>query len=349
MMKFFRKIRFDLMDKNKSAKYFKYAIGEVLLVMIGILLALQVNTWNEQRKNRAYFESLLDSIEEDLRNNLEHANVLFRFYHNKDRLSRLVLNEKVSRTDYLENRGLGLLLSNNRPIDLISDNLEKLVDNEEMVPEKYLELISDAKVLHTLEIELDRLYEEIRRKQGDNLAYITLNSSSGYKQDSVSREARINYFLSDEVYKNRVYLAWVSVQAKRNRISVYRATALGMLGRMKHIRNNYDAKQISQMYEELDMIPFQQFDCQDPIIEYEKNARESHLIVNLTPKAINFGAKYMDEHQPRERTLQPYQFRVIRSMYKGLEGAYNWEIEIKKEGSCVEKYVTRKNSYLIIE
>ena len=38
------------MEKNKTGKYFKYAIGEILLVMIGILLALQVNNWNEKRK-----------------------------------------------------------------------------------------------------------------------------------------------------------------------------------------------------------------------------------------------------------------------------------------------------------
>ena len=49
MIKFFRKIRLQLLGEGKTAKYFKYAIGEILLVMIGILLALQVNNWNEGR------------------------------------------------------------------------------------------------------------------------------------------------------------------------------------------------------------------------------------------------------------------------------------------------------------
>ena len=59
MIKFFRKIRYDLMKKNKPASpagrtgtYLKYAIGEIALVMIGILLALQVNNWNEERKEK---------------------------------------------------------------------------------------------------------------------------------------------------------------------------------------------------------------------------------------------------------------------------------------------------------
>ena len=49
MIKFFRKIRFRLMSENKTGKYLKYALGEILLVMIGILLALQVNNWREDR------------------------------------------------------------------------------------------------------------------------------------------------------------------------------------------------------------------------------------------------------------------------------------------------------------
>jgi hypothetical protein len=51
MIKFFRKIRHNLIKKNKTGKYLKYAIGEIVLVMIGILLALQVNDWNNE-KNR---------------------------------------------------------------------------------------------------------------------------------------------------------------------------------------------------------------------------------------------------------------------------------------------------------
>ena len=66
MNKFFRKIRYDLMSENKTAKYFKYAIGEIILVVIGILIALSINNWNEQRKNAIKEESALTQLKKDL-------------------------------------------------------------------------------------------------------------------------------------------------------------------------------------------------------------------------------------------------------------------------------------------
>ena len=50
MLTFFRRIRKDLLDDGATRKYIPYALGEILLVMIRILLALQVNNWNERRK-----------------------------------------------------------------------------------------------------------------------------------------------------------------------------------------------------------------------------------------------------------------------------------------------------------
>jgi len=62
MIKFFRHIRRSLINQNHMGKYFKYAIGEILLVVIGILLALQINTWNENRKSRKTETYVLNEI-----------------------------------------------------------------------------------------------------------------------------------------------------------------------------------------------------------------------------------------------------------------------------------------------
>lgn len=70
MIKFFRHIRRSLINDNKMGKYFKYAIGEIFLVMIGILLALQVNTWNENRKDNDKEQQILKQLTEEYKSNL---------------------------------------------------------------------------------------------------------------------------------------------------------------------------------------------------------------------------------------------------------------------------------------
>ncbi len=72
MIKIFRKIRYDLMEQNKTGKYFKYAIGEIVLVVIGILIALQINNWNENRKTRSMEVHYLKNIKRDLQMNIAH-------------------------------------------------------------------------------------------------------------------------------------------------------------------------------------------------------------------------------------------------------------------------------------
>ena len=66
MIKFFRHIRKSLLMENKTSKYFKYAIGEIVLVVIGILIALQINNWNEERKNQAFEKEILEQIRANL-------------------------------------------------------------------------------------------------------------------------------------------------------------------------------------------------------------------------------------------------------------------------------------------
>ena len=66
MIKFFRKIRFDLMEKNKTGKYFKYAIGEIILVVIGILIALSINNWNEGQKSVKKGLEILADVKENV-------------------------------------------------------------------------------------------------------------------------------------------------------------------------------------------------------------------------------------------------------------------------------------------
>jgi hypothetical protein len=79
MIKFFREIRQNLLMENKTGKYFKYAIGEILLVVIGILIALQINNWNEERKSKKLEKVFLTQILKSLKSDLGRTRGIYKF------------------------------------------------------------------------------------------------------------------------------------------------------------------------------------------------------------------------------------------------------------------------------
>jgi hypothetical protein len=66
MIKFFRTIRQNLLNEGKTSKYLKYAIGEIVLVVIGILIALAINNWNEDRKSDVVELKLLEELKSSI-------------------------------------------------------------------------------------------------------------------------------------------------------------------------------------------------------------------------------------------------------------------------------------------
>lgn len=94
MIKFFRKIRYDLMEKNKTGRYLKYAIGEIALVMIGILLALQVNNWNNERIQKKKEALYIDHINKEFLLNRKQLDTVtsyhYRGYNNATKIIDLM-------------------------------------------------------------------------------------------------------------------------------------------------------------------------------------------------------------------------------------------------------------------
>jgi len=85
MLTFFRRIRKGFLDGGRTSKYLLYAIGEIALVVIGILIALQINNWNEEQKKidtiKVYLQNLVEDIRDDLvRHSRNETSSSFRYY-----------------------------------------------------------------------------------------------------------------------------------------------------------------------------------------------------------------------------------------------------------------------------
>ncbi|WP_411895908.1 DUF6090 family protein [Winogradskyella sp. A2] len=98
MIKFFRQIRFKLMEKGKTGKYFKYAIGEIILVVIGILIALQINNANEDRKSRRQEIKYLKNLQIDIQAELKNNDTIITFRANKAKVAARLIDFKKLET-----------------------------------------------------------------------------------------------------------------------------------------------------------------------------------------------------------------------------------------------------------
>ncbi len=76
MLKFFRRIRQKLLNEGNLKKYLIYAIGEIFLVVVGILIALQINNWNERRKNEQSENKALMELKYEFETNIKRLEII---------------------------------------------------------------------------------------------------------------------------------------------------------------------------------------------------------------------------------------------------------------------------------
>ena len=99
MIRLFRKIRLQLLSEDNSKIYILYASGEVLLVVIGILLALQIDNWNDNRKENNQITKYAKSLTQDLEKDIEMLKVIEhtanQIADRIDSLSSYVRNKKI--------------------------------------------------------------------------------------------------------------------------------------------------------------------------------------------------------------------------------------------------------------
>jgi len=106
MIKFFRKIRQRLLTENKFRNYMLYAIGEILLVVIGILIALQVNNWNERKNEQEKIKKFAMSLVQDLENDVKMVDTI-QYVANQialriDSLSHYIRDKEINEISNLE-------------------------------------------------------------------------------------------------------------------------------------------------------------------------------------------------------------------------------------------------------
>ena len=210
MIKFFRNIRLNQLNDGKTTKYLKYAIGEILLVVIGILIALQINNWNENQKADANTLSYIDRMIDDLRKDSLMLTGQIQSAQHRNEFSkelREILDNKIKIQDtshfIIGMQAIGRLdmpyTNNNTYQDLVNTGNLKLIKDKNIIeairqyyntiPEEwyktyhnqlvngYLPLAVDAIPMHIHERIIENEYNFEQSKLTDTSTYPLTNFS----------------------------------------------------------------------------------------------------------------------------------------------------------------------------
>ncbi|WP_052188180.1 DUF6090 family protein [Cellulophaga sp. Hel_I_12] len=314
MIKFFRKIRQNLLSEGKTLKYFKYAVGEIILVVIGILIALQVNNWNEERKKKTEVDQLLLDIEQDLISNYKATNFTIDFYRKQDSLTRLIAEKKLTEEDYNANYNLRYLVSNWEYLIPKEKNINQFVESEKIVNAEYKPIIEAIKDIQYNKFALDDTWSNLDENIENNGK--TLFVFNWFvKNDSVSNAKAIDYFLNDESYETLALAYWARVQNYYDKVTRYRAQTMATLATIKRIKYAYSSKAIIELFQQYNMQAFVNYRCdvKSPKLMNLKKRRASELYANFTHKTVHLTITNNLSQPVAKIEITPNTFRTIPS------------------------------------
>ena len=201
------------METNKNTRsqsvgfrYIKYAVGEIILVVIGILIALQINNWNENRNKQKELLYIYQSIQSDLEIDLANIDSLLSKSDMKKLNFEAVLNNNITRTDYETKPDLQWILSGFPDMSLL-DNGYKLLSNfseiESITDKSFVKSINKFYSYYKTEIQVDQKSLALIFNNRDIYWTQEYDWYSDFLMKKPSSEF-IEYALYNSEYKNQV-------------------------------------------------------------------------------------------------------------------------------------------------
>jgi hypothetical protein len=212
MIKFFRKIRQKTLTENKFGKYLTYAIGEIILVVIGILIALSINNWNENKKSENQLNNIYNEVETNLKSDLLNIDYVIKQYEQLElRLEKMIKGEysiipldSINANNYsdfipsqrdinnfisfeIQDKGIGLIKTYN---DFNTSGNKDLTN----------EIIQFYKIAEPLNMVLEKLKEE----SFNNIKYFEQFSWYRDYMDIKYNPRTIEFFAKNGIFKNKV-------------------------------------------------------------------------------------------------------------------------------------------------
>ena len=233
------------MEKNKTRKYFKYAIGEIILVVIGILIALQINNWNTINANeKEAYNQLLD-VQNEILNNIQSFDLYGNAYNEKLNDVRRVFSDTLVFEDYQKEPRLFQIMGNYYSFESQYEAFDKLIQNADNLPKKYKPIILDLKKHYNMSA-FDVIYKGIIDESDNHNIFMQNFAESNYR---FQYDGLIEFVMTNKDYKNRLAIFSFTLDDLVPELTYKKYEAIHLYKQMVALGfPNKDSSQLDNMY-----------------------------------------------------------------------------------------------------
>jgi hypothetical protein len=207
MFRFFKNSPGKVLFKRKILKYSLYAFGEIILVVVGILIAVRIDNWNDSRKKRNAFDEITNEIAKDLKEDIWQFEQEVRSHYRKDSILMKVIAGKITEDDYRKDwKKLRSVITTSISFYTHKNGFLALQKNLEDAPPEMTSIIEDLTnyyvykaegVDYTLKREVGLVWKTLEDWESKYSWY------SASLVDTAISPVRLNYLTTDQEYRNK--------------------------------------------------------------------------------------------------------------------------------------------------
>lgn len=237
MPRIFRNIRKKFLKDKKVKRYILYAVGEIFLVVIGILIALYLNNLNSERKSENENFRLVTDLEKGLMNNQFLMKRFASRVYSQDSLMEAVIQARITEESFTRNRMLTELMTPGTQYTWLNDeNILTILQKERDFSPAYNQLFKLIKNYKSRLNDLDYAVEEMNQLSNWNDQYMAQNFEWFSGTDREHLIKRTQYYLNDPFYKNRLVLYRKKFGNQISHITALTALRAGMMAEIKKLK-----------------------------------------------------------------------------------------------------------------
>jgi len=213
MIKFFRKIRQKMLTENKLSKYLLYAIGEIILVVIGILIALQINNWNQDKQQQKILNNIYATIKADLQQDILNIDEIITISQPIEKDYLAIINQTRKKEDFKDCKYCKYVNFGYPDINLRKNGFELLLNYNQ---QNNTSSGSLAIKLNSLYVDLSNkilIYIEEQAVNNNSFNEIVITTQPWFADlsfygDVFYSDDFIEYALTDFGYRNRAKMSY---------------------------------------------------------------------------------------------------------------------------------------------